>query len=241
VTFSSLGIPPVATTYPPWKKALIETVDVALCAAWERLKANHANLLAVGDEDRLTDQLKTELVALRRAKTLAGFNDAIFGMPVRDAKLRDGSGSSIDTTPDLTIYLSNSRMGIGDEQFDGLFFECKVLSKTRALRDYDSKGIARFTSGWYASRMPHAGLIGYAIDGKYICPATSLKQYFSAKRKGATQTKGELARCSSGPTKVMKSPGAMAADVAETVHGRQIKGVSSPHSDVALRHLWLLP
>lgn len=241
MNFSSLGIPPASTTYPAWNLALVETVDRALCIAWDRLKTSHGHLLTVGDEDRITDQLKTELVALRKADTPLGFNDAIFSIPVRDAKLRDGSGESIDTTPDLTIYLSNSRGGVEDDQFDGLFFECKVLSKTKQLRLYDKKGIARFTTGWYASRMPHGGLIGYAIDNTYSCPSTSLTTYFATKRRGATKTYGQIALCKSGPIKVMKSPGSMAGDVAETVHSRQIKGVTAPPTDVSLRHLWLLP
>lgn len=240
MTFRNLGLPPTTSFYPAWPKVLVEKVDAALCMAWDRVRHHHPNVIATGDEDRITDQLKTELVALRKANTPAGFNEATFQLPVRDAKLRDGSGTSIDTTPDLTLYLNGSRMGAEDQQFDALFFECKVLTKGKGLHLYDKKGMGRFTSGWYAAKMPHAGLIAYALDGKFTCPMTSLTPYLTTKARKSTKTNAQLLRCRRPPAKVLAAPGPMAADIAETVHGRLIRRARSPVPDIALRHLWLL-
>jgi hypothetical protein len=95
-TSEDLGTPPpVGAAYPSWSSALIGMVDRALCVAWERVKKRHPALLQGADEDRLTDQLKTELVAMRRRNEPAGFNANLFGVPTRDSKLRDATGESM--------------------------------------------------------------------------------------------------------------------------------------------------
>ena len=241
MTFANLGIPPATRTYPPWKKALIEKVDRALCLAWERVRQGYPHLIAGADEDLLTDQMKTELVALRKVDTPAGFNCYVFGVPMRDAKTRTGSGNSIDAMPDLTIHLAESRPDVEDDH-DALYFECKVVAPRRGLSLYDKNGIQRFVDGWYASRMPHAGMVAYALDVHHICPTTSLTPYLKKKERTLNTTNGARLRCISGPIKAMAAPGAMAADIAETVHGRSFP--DQPHlrpSDISLRHLWLLP
>ena len=242
VTFANLGIPPATRTYPPWRQVLIEKVDWALCMAWERVCQGYPHLIAGADEDLLTDQLKTELVALRKADTPAGFNCYVFGVPMRDAKARTGSGSSIDAMPDLTIHLAESRPDVEDDH-DALYFECKVVAPKKGLSLYDKNGIQRFVDGWYASRMPHAGMVAYALDTNHTCPATSLAPYLRKKERTSGATNGERLRCTSGPIKkAMATPGMMVTDIAETVHGRLFP--SQPHlnpSDISLRHLWLLP
>lgn len=242
LSFANLGIPPAHGSYPAWPAALIQTVEKALCLAWDNVRSRHPHLLAGADEDHLTDQLKSELVALRRANMPAGFNDLVFGMPVRDAKARDGSGQSIDTMPDLTIYLANCRREVDDDQYDALFFECKVLVPNRGLSLYDKNGIQRFVNGWYASRMPHAGLIAYALDPNHTCPTSSLHPYLKRKDRLTQTTHAVQTKCTSGPTKVMVAPGSMAGDITQTIHTRSFIQTLPPlPGDIALRHLWLLP
>lgn len=239
MTFANLGTPPSSGIYPAWSKALVELVDRALCEAWNRVQHGYPNLLRLADEDQITDQLKTELVALRKANVPAGFNDYLFGVPTRDSKVRNARGTSIDPTPDLTIYLAKSRPEVTDDQHDALFFECKVIDKKRTLRLYGEKGIQRFIDGWYASRMPHAGMIAYVLNSTNRCPVTSLSKYLAKAKTGTTITNATRLGCTAFPSKVMSSPSLMASDIAQTLHARSsIK--TSPPSDILLRHLWLL-
>lgn len=239
--FSNLGIPPAAGTYPAWRRSLIEVVERALCLAWERVRTSHPHLIDSQDEDRITDQLKSELVALRKSNEPVGFNSRVFGVPVRDAKARTGSGESIDAMPDLTVHLAQSRPDVEDDH-DALYFECKVIAPRKGLNLYDKKGMQRFVEGWYASRMPHAGMLAYALDAKHTCPTKSLGPYLDKKVAKASETNGERLKRRKGPIKVMAAPGNMAADIAETVHGREFdeRSLTKPE-DISLRHIWLLP
>jgi len=241
LSFANLGVPPATQAFPPWSPGLLEVVDTALCMAWESVRKNHPHLVDAADEDLLTDQLKANLVALRKIDSPVGFNCYVFGVPMRDAKARTGAGDSIDAMPDLTIHLAESRPDVEDDH-DALYFECKVVAPGKGLSLYDKNGMQRFVDGWYASRMPHAGMLAYALDANHICPTTSLTPYLKKKAKGAKETNGQRLRCQKGPVKAMPSPGIMAADIAETLHGRAFPGqpLLNP-SGIHLRHLWLLP
>ncbi|MDR6496790.1 hypothetical protein J2797_006717 [Paraburkholderia terricola] len=217
---------------------LVELVDLAICEAWDRVRKRRPDLLVKGDEDAITDELKTELVALRKSDSPPGFNDELFGVPTRDSKVKSSSGESIDPTPDLTIYPARSRAEVSDDQHDALFFECKVIDSSRGLSLYDKNGIRRFTSGWYAGRMPHAGMVAYVLNGAHTAPMHSLTKYLSKTSRGQASTNGARIGCTSAPTQVMNSPGTMAADIAETVHERPTLAIGS--YEIALRHLWLL-
>ncbi|MBR8235740.1 MULTISPECIES: hypothetical protein [unclassified Burkholderia] len=236
--FANLGTPPQSNIYPAWGKALVEVVDLAICEAWKRVKNRCPTVLATGDEDQITDELKTELVALRKADFPPGFNNSLFGVPTRDSKVRNSSGTSIDPTPDLTIYPAIPRPEVSDDQHDALFFECKVLDRSRGLSLYDKKGMKRFADGWYASRMQHAGMIAYVLGGTNTSPVPCLKRYLGKTARGESMTNGDRLGCRSFPQKVMDSPGLMASDIANTVHARPSLTIGS--HDITLRHLWLL-
>jgi hypothetical protein len=242
VSFSSLGTPPPPPAYPAWGQLLVEKVEDAIVLAWDRVRAAYPALIAAGDEDQITDRLKTELVALRRLNCPPGFSPDIFQTPVRDAKVRQAYGKSIDPMPDLTFYLALPRQGVTDDQHDALFFECKVLTGGRHIGLYARKGLTRFVSGWYAAKMPHAGLIAYALDGRYTSPSSSLAKYFGRKlKKGSKTTNGDVLLSRIAPRQARKSPGPSAAEVAESIHGRTVPGSALALSDISLRHLWLLP
>lgn len=235
MTFVNLGTPPSTVIYPSWRTSVIALVERALCEAWLRVKQHHPQLLpsANADEDLITDQLKTELVALRKTNTPNGFNDDLFGIPTRDSKLQNVSGSSIDPMPDLTIYLAKSRPAVTDDQHDALFFECKVIDKARPLSLYDKHGIQRFINGWYAGYMPHAGMIAYVLETSNKCPISSLAKYMDKTKIGSKDKNSVHLRCSSPPSKALPSPNtSIASDIAQSIHARP----SRP--DISLRHLW---
>jgi len=213
-------------------------VDRALGEAWLRLMTDHSVLVHAGDEDMITEQLKTELVAMRRTDQPRGFNAALFGVPTRDSRLRDCHGESIDQSPDLTIYPAIPRRGIADDQHDALFFECKVLDKARGMDLYRVNGIERFTTGRYAWRMPHAGMLAYVLDKSECSPTVALTDYFT-RSTAAGSTIGKDLGMSDPPTQAMTAWNSLVSDVAETRHLRTAPEVGA-RSIIALRHLWLL-
>lgn len=228
MSFVDLGKPPPLDVYPAWSQQLVEKVDIALSEAWERVRAHSPSVIATEDEDRITDQLVTELARMRKANEPPGFNSALFAVPVRDGKVPNRSGSSIDQMPDLTIYPASSRLGVADDRHDALFYECKVLKGKRGLTLYRKNGINRFLSGQYAWRMPHAGMIGYVFDTSPKCPVTALTKYFSRRTVGSTLA------VSGPPSRVMVAASTNASDVARTAHAR-----GSNADLIELRHLWL--
>jgi hypothetical protein len=239
VSFSNIGVPPSSLApYPPWGTKLVTVVEQALSEAWLRLIHNHLALITGGNEDAITDQLMTELVALRGNECQPGFHAGFFGMPVRDGKLPNWDGKSIDQMPDITIYPAIPRHNIADQRHDALFYECKVLDKTRGLDLYRSQGIERFTQGRYAWRMPHAGMLAYVIGKSDSSPTTSLTGYF-ARINQAGNTIGSQLGVFTPPTSVAKSATAYVSDVAESKHTRTAPVVSGSESVISLRHLWL--
>lgn len=238
MTFSNIGIPPFSVAvYPTWSAKLLKVVEQALGEAWLCLIKNHLALVLTGDEDAITNQLMTELVAMRAKEYPPGFNSAIFGMPVRDAKLPDWNGKSIDQMPDITIYPAVPRQGIADQRHDALFFECKVLDRQRGMDLYRSQGIERFTYGRYAWRMPHAGMLAYVLEKSDCSPTTALAKYFALlNSKGVTI--GHELGISSPLNSVAPNRNEHISDTAESSHVRQAPALDGIPSVIRLRHLW---
>jgi hypothetical protein len=231
MSFLNLGTPPPRDIYPPWPMTLIELVDRALAIAWGRLKAQYPAVIATQDEDKITDQLITELVGMRKNDFPPGFNSHLFGVPIRDGKVKNWSGKSIDQMPDITIYLAHPRSTVADDRYDAIFFECKVLKRKSNLNLYRKNGILRFINGQYAWSMPHAGMIGYTFSPTHQCPITSLTAYFSRKVKSVTI--GNTLGCFKNPVKALSSSHPSASDTATTIHKRPYNA-----SEIDLRHLW---
>ena len=196
-------------------------------------------LVSGGNEDAITDQLITELVALRGNECPSGFHAGFFGMPVRDGKLPSWDGKSIDQMPDITIYPVVPRHNIADQRHDALFYECKVLDKTRGLDLYRSQGIERFTQGRYAWRMPHAGMVAYVFAKSESSPTTALTGYFTRTNQAGKKIGDELG-VSTFPTLVPKAGAAHISDVAESRHIRSAPVIEGKKSVITLRHLWLV-
>ncbi len=237
MSFVDLGTPPPLNVYPAWSILLIENIDKALSMAWERIQTKFPNIIATADEDKITDQLLTELTLMRKKNEPLGFNSDIFSIPVRDGKLPNMSGSSIDQMPDITIYLAHPRHDVADDRHDALFYECKVIKGKRNLGLYRKNGIQRFVDGQYAWHMPHAGMIGYIFDPITKCPVNALTKYFSRKTKKTSV--GEALGCTTSPVRVMAAPNKNTSDIAMTIHARKPGKTISSKDKIELRHLWL--
>jgi len=240
VSFSNIGVsPPSLAPYPPWGAKLVKVVERALSEAWLHLIQDHSTLVSGGNEDAITDQLMTELVALRGNEYPPGFHAGFFGMPVRDGKLPSWDGKSIDQMPDITIYPAVPRQNIADHRHDALFFECKVLDKGRGMDLYRSQGIERFTQGRYAWCMPHAGMVAYVLEKSEFSPTAALTGYFARINQTGKTVGGEVG-VSTPPTLVAKANTAYVSDVAESRHLRSAPVVDGKVSMITLRHLWLI-
>lgn len=241
VTFTSLGrVPAQYDAFAPWNPRVVAVVEHAIRQAWRILMLEHQAVLSTHDEDRITDRLLDVLVDIRTQGTVPGFTADLFGVPVRDAKLADWLGESIDKTPDITVYPAQPRQGISDGRHDALFLECKVLHGNRRLTQYGDEGIQRFLDGRYAWRMPHAHMVAYVFSATDRNPASALTTHFSRKRSGLPQqTNGQRLALRDGPTEVSPAGCANTRPVIQTGHLRSAPTLPGRDNPIILRHLWL--
>lgn len=241
MTFTSLGRSPAQyDAYPPWNPGVIVVVEQAIRQAWRTMLRDCQDVLATRDEDRISDRLLDILVEMRTNETVPGFTADLFGLPVRDAKLPDWLGASIDKTPDITVYPARPRQGISHGRHDGLFLECKVLDGTRRLTQYGDHGIQRFLDGRYAWRMPHAHMVAYVFSATDRHPETALKSHFARKRVGPPcQSNGKRLAVRHGPTEVLPAGCAHTRPIIQTDHFRSAPVLPGRDNPIVLRHIWL--
>lgn len=219
---------------------MIIVVEQAIRQAWRTMLRDHQAVLATRDEDRITDRLLDILVGMRTDGSVAGFTAKLFGVPVRDAKLPDWLGVSIDKTPDITVYSARPRPGISHARHDALFLECKVLHGQRRLTQYGDEGIQRFLDGRYAWRMPHAHMVAYVFSATDRQPDSALTKYFKRNRTGSSlQTNAYRLALESGPVQVAPAGCAHTPAVVQTSHLRSAPVLHSCDNPIVLRHLWL--
>lgn len=219
---------------------MIAVVEHAIRQAWRTLVLEHQAVLVTRDEDRITDRLLDVLVDMRAQGTVPGFTADLFGVPVRDAKLADWLGISIDKTPDITVYPAQPRQGISDGRHDALFLECKVLHGKRGLTKYGDEGIQRFLDGRYAWRMPHAHMVAYVFSATDRHPTSALKTHFARQRAGPPrQSNGQRLALREGPTEVSPAGCASTRPIIQTSHLRSAPILQGRDNPIVLRHLWL--
>jgi len=241
VTFTNLGRAPAQyDAFPPWNPGLIVVIEQAIQQAWRTMLRDHQGVLATHDEDRITDRLLDILVAIRTDGSVPGFTAHLFGVPVRDAKLPDWNGASIDKTPDITVYPARPRPGISHARHDALFLECKVLHNQRRLTQYGDEGIQRFLDGRYAWRMPHAHMVAYVFSVTDRQPISALTGHFKRSRKGPpVQTNASRLALESGPVQVSSAGCVHTRAVVQTSHLRSAPVLHGRANPIVLRHLWL--
>lgn len=241
MTFTSLGrVPAKYDAFAPWNVRVLAVVEHAIRQAWRILVLEHQAVLATHDEDRITDCLLDVLVDIRTRGTVPGFTPDLFGVPVRDAKLADWLGVSIDKTPDITVYPAQPRQGISDGRHDALFFECKVLHRNRRLTQYGNEGIQRFLDGRYAWRMPHAHMVAYVFTATDRHPASALNTHFTRVLSGVPkQTNGERLAIRDWPVEVSPAGCAITRPIIQTGHLRSAPILQGQDNPIMLRHLWL--
>lgn len=220
--------------HPAIRLPVLLLVETAICAAWDILRARpRAGFdISTAAEDEITFELQETLVdQVFNSGIVAGFDDGLFSIPEREAKIRSFDYAHLDKMPDLIIRLIGRPPGIRRTQ-DGLFVECKPVDKKHRLHDhYCNKGILRFTAGQYAWAMSTALMVGYTNADYKI--SVSLPAALEDWPEVATRTPVQL--CS------RSIPTATSEPTHITKHARRFKyqetGAQAP--EIVLRHLWL--
>jgi hypothetical protein len=222
--FVSLGVPPARPSepFPAYDGHIINTIEKAICYAWELLKVSKSINLTIALETEITDALQQSIIDVLNNNLVKGFIPEIFAQPSRDASVSDHTGQFLEKKPDLTFTIPTARpLSV----HKGIFFECKPIGSISKY--FGSDGLERFCDGRYAWAMPHAGMIGYV---QRIKPPISAKEAIEEKVKT-----GALLVLSHG-----EDLSATYHPVWVTVHARNfaLKNGNAPGS-ISVRHIWL--
>ncbi len=151
--------------------AIFLIVEEALRFAWNlmRTKPRTGFNLIDAHEDEITHELRERLYnEVFNKHIIDGFDRQLFMVVVREAKVDNYNGGSIDKMPDMIIMLWDDTSQYIPSQ-DGIFIECKPVDHEHSLvTHYCKKGISRFVVGDYAWTMTSALMIGYVSNGYNI-------------------------------------------------------------------------
>lgn len=206
----------------------IVSVARALEIVWHNLK--RTNFRDYKDENLVSAEIIEGLNNLLSEGNLGFFNYEIYETVVRDGKLKDYSGISIDQMPDITVRLAGKSAGA--KTYVGLFIECKVLDNNRKINLYVENGVKRYVDGKYSWRMKQSMMVAY-VYSKDKLPG-SLKEYLlKSKSKSAQQCRPI------GPITILNCKKYM-VEICLTVHARNflLKGGVNP-GNIELNHFWL--
>ena len=220
--------------HPPIRLPILLVVENAICAAWEilRTRPRPGFDLATATEDTITFELQEALVdEVFSSGVVPGFDDEVFSIPEREAKVRSFDYGHLDKMPDLIIRLIGRPAGIRRTQ-DGLFVECKPIDKKHPLREhYCTKGLLRFTTGQYAWAMSTATMVGYS-NADYGLSAKLTEVLNDWPTQGAKTALSPCAGSKAGPNSEI---------VHLSEHPRTFKYVETKRlaPNITIRHLWL--
>lgn len=157
-SFISLGLPPSRPQEPfaAFNEKIVQTIEKAICTAWQLLAASKRLNLATESEIVITTALQESIIDVLNNNYVEGFVPEIFQQPTRDASVKDFSGDYLEKKPDLAFFISSAQPLSTNK---GLFYECKPIGNVGKYLGYS--GLQRFCDGRYAWAMPHAGMIGY--------------------------------------------------------------------------------
>lgn len=222
--FVSLGVPPTrpAEPFPAYDDYIVNTIEQAICYAWDLMKGTASINLATASEVEITHALQELIIDVLNNGYVEGFVPEIFAQPSRDASVTDYTGKYLEKKPDLTFTIPTARPLAAHK---GIFFECKPIGSVTNY--FGSDGLGRFCDGRYAWAMPHAGMIGYVQ--RTTSPLTAKE---AIVEKINTGTLSVLSHS--------EDSSAMHYPVWVTVHARDftLKNGNAP-GPISIRHIWL--
>ena len=222
--FVSLGVPPARPSepFPAYDDHIINTIERAICYAWELLKSSKSLDLATSHETEITSALQRSIIDVLNENCVEGFVPEIFSQPSRDASVSDYTGHYLEKKPDLTFTIPTARPLAVHK---GIFFECKPIGSISNYFGID--GLERFCDGRYAWAMPHAGMIGYVQRTKSPLNAKDAVEEKVGAGTLLVLTHGADIRATYHPVWV-------------TTHARNftLNNGSAP-GPISVRHIWL--
>ena len=213
---------------------MILSIENALRIAWNRINADvtFKPILDTGNEDSITTLIQSELEDLRHSMTAAGYHESIFAMTERGGEYINYNADHIKKSPDLIFRIKTKRSGLVPRMniYDGIFVECKLITKTATVNDYVQNGLQRFVDGEYAWAVKQGLMMAYVRTPQEL-PATLDDYFIKHKTSNHFNLVSNLDVCSHSPAK---------PKVFTSQHGRNwaypTKG--SP-GDIDIRHIWL--
>jgi hypothetical protein len=213
---------------------MILSIENALRIAWSRINADAKSkpILNTGNEDEITALIQSELEELRHSKSAAGYHESVFAMTERGSELISYNANHIKKSPDLIFRLKSKRPGLPPRLniYDGIFVECKLITKSATVNDYVQNGLQRFVDGEYAWAVQQGLMMAYVRTTQDL--PTTLDDYF-VKHKTANNFNliSNLVACNLS----IASP-----KVFTSKHGRSwtYPSTTSP-GDIDVRHIWL--
>ena len=211
---------------PPIARDHLEVLAEGLRKAFNDIRADSPQTVAVGEEPEVTALMQARLNRLIDEEALWGQLVLWVG---RGAESISFDGSHLEKRPDLSIVLSG-----GDRRFP-LIVEAKILDSvtSKTTRLYCENGIRRFVQGEYAWGTRDAFMLGYVRDGSSI--DHTLKTFLS----NAATSDPDVYLVQALPASI----GTGLSDLAFTLHGRSfVYGNQSPPNTpgpISLWHLWL--
>lgn len=199
-------------------------VEHLIKRSWKRVRP-HVHLKGPVRETKLNTLLRREMLK-ELEKLVAKGNQSFFTIVTSSEEVPDYMGSIVENKPDLVVRIDSYR-----HQWNALFIECKVLSKSATISAYGVDGMARFVKGKYASTMTHAMMLGYCVGPDQLASnaRSSLDRYLS--RSKLKRSLVNTSACDLGSK--------AARHLVVTEHKRSFKLGSHAFKNIKLRHMWL--
>ncbi len=213
---------------------MILSIENALRIAWSRISADASfrPILDTGNEDSITTLIQSELEELRHSKAAPGYHESVFVMTERGGEYINYNANNIKKSPDLIFRIKTKRPGLPPRMniYDGIFVECKLITKTATVNDYVQNGLQRFIDGEYAWAVKQGLMMAYVRTTQEL-PATLDDYFIKHKASNHINLISNLAVC----THSLATP-----EVFTSKHARSwaYPTKASP-GDIDIRHIWL--
>lgn len=207
-----------------WDPAMVLWVEQLIKRSWKKVK-RHVRLTGPVRETRLNTLLRRELLEELDRMVKRGIPSFVTVITSSE-EVPDYKGSLVENKPDLVVRVDSYK-----QQWNALFIECKVLSRSATLSSYGVQGMARFVNGKYAWTMTHAMMLGYCVGPDHIAKKArpSLDSYL--KRSNLRRSLINTGACDLGAK--------LSSQLVVTEHKRSFKLGGHSFNNLKLRHMWL--
>ncbi len=213
---------------------MILAIENALRVAWSRVSADDKlkPVLEQGNEDSITALIQSELEELRQSNSAGLYKEAIFNLTERGSQLINYNAKNIKKSPDLIFRIKNKRPGLSPRLniYDGIFVECKLITKTATVSDYIQNGLQRFVDGDYAWAVGQGLMMAY-VRTSQVLPETLDAYFIKNNKTNKYNLISDITACNASDSK---------PPTFITKHNRGWNyPTNTPPGDIDIRHIWL--